>query len=228
MTGAIKRIVQWSFSLWKTYNTCPRKVKLNKLDGIREPGSPQMDRGNAIHKLAEDFIRLKQKKLPQELVLYKKEFAKLSRLGDEVKVEEEWAFTKQWKVTQWKACDAWVRLKMDAYYVTATNGKMVMTIIDYKTGKVYEDNKKQLSFYALAGFLRNPLVDKVNVELWYLDQGPQHTHRDSYLREEVEDMKAAWESATAQLLYDTVFAPRPGYYCKFCYYSKSKSGHCEF
>lgn len=70
--NALKRITRWSYSLWKTYNTCPRKVKFSRIDGIKEPGSAAMDRGNAIHQEAEDFIRFGQplSKLPDSCKLY--------------------------------------------------------------------------------------------------------------------------------------------------------------
>lgn len=224
--SAIQKIKAWSFSLWKTYQQCPRKVKLNKIDGIKEPGSAAMDRGTDIHADAERYVKEPTSPMAESLKLYRKEFLKLRELGDIVKPEEEWAFNQKWEPVPWKV--GWVRLKMDCYYITTVKGKRVMTIIDYKTGKVYEDNKKQLSFYALAGFLRFPDVDSINVELWYLDQGPKHTHKDSYVAKELEDMKAAWVAASTPLLNDTIFAPRPGWYCRFCFYSAAKNGNCEY
>ena len=225
----LKQLKSWSYSTWKTYGTCPRKIKLGKIDGIREPGSAAMDRGNAIHQEAEDFVRFKQpmSKLPESCVLYKKEFAKL--IKHDAVPEQEVAFDQNWNEVPYKSNTAWVRAKIDVYYKeVGRKGQVKATVIDYKTGKVYEDNKKQLSFYALLTFLLHPEVDIVNVELWYLDQGPQHTHRDSYERGELEDMKRAWTDAPAQLLHDTIFAPRPGWYCKFCFYSANKNGNCEF
>ena len=227
--SALKRITRWSYSLWKTYNTCPRKVKFSRIDGIKEPGSAAMDRGNAIHQEAEDFIRFGQpmSKLPDSCKLYEKEFAKLTKAG--AVPEQEVAVNRNWEPVDYNSRDAWVRAKIDVYFKKkGHSGQVAMTIIDYKTGKVYEENKKQLSFYALLGFIFHPEVDTINVELWYLDQGPAHTHKDCYVREEFEDMKQAWTAAPAQLLHDTIFAPRPGIQCKRCFYTKTKNGNCEF
>lgn len=224
-----KRIVRWSYSLWKSYNQCPRKVKLSRIDGIKEPGSPAMDRGNAIHKEAEDFIRerLPISKLPESLKLLKPMFAKLVKKN--ATAEEEVAVDKNWNPVTYGSSEAWVRAKIDVYYKeTGRKGQVKATVIDYKTGKVYPDNVKQLSFYALLTFIFHPDVDVVDVELWYVDQGPESTHKDTYVREEFEDMKAAWTNAPAQLLNDTIFAPRPGWYCKHCFYSKTRNGNCEY
>jgi len=235
MNGLLK---QWSYSTLKNYKQCPRKVKFSKIDHIKEPGSPAMDRGNAIHKEAELFVKEKQARLPESLIKFKKEFFKLVKNGDEVHTEDEWAFTEGWQVTDWKAADAWVRLKLDAFYVRIVRGKKVLTVIDYKTGKVYDDHKGQLSFYAMACMLRPEFadVDKVECELWYIDIGPEATARDFYERSELADMQSWWVRESFPMLNDTVFAPRPGWYCgpnksgtfKGCFFSKCNNGPCEY
>lgn len=217
----LKQIRQWSLSTYKTYKTCPRKVKLNKLDGIKEPPSPQMQRGIDIHKLGEDFVKGTIKKLPTELDKFATEFKLLRKM--KATAEEEWAFTKEWQPTGWFDANAWVRMKLDASYHPHP---AALTVIDYKTGKVYEDNKLHMSLYALGAFLMHPEVEVVNVELWYLDQG--ETQHDTYTRDEVKDMIESWVWSSSALLNDTTFAPRPGYYCRWCFYSKAKGGQCEF
>jgi len=220
----MRKIRQWSYSTLKAYKQCPSKVKFSKLDKIREPGSPQMDRGSDIHQLAEDYIRDHQSKLPVELKLYKKEFAKLWKLGTEVRCEEEWAFDTQWRRVEWDSPHAWVRMKIDAFYIHGNT----LYLIDYKTGKVYENNRAQLSFYAMAAMKWNPTIDKVIGELWYLDQGPLKTAREVFNRDELPAMHAAWEHEVRPLLSDTIFAPRPGFYCSWCFYAKDKNGNCEY
>ena len=44
----------WSYSRLTTWEQCPLKAKLKYIDGLKEPGSPAMDRGTAIHKDAEE------------------------------------------------------------------------------------------------------------------------------------------------------------------------------
>lgn len=227
MKGLLK---QWSYSTLKAYKQCPRKVKFSKIDRIKEPSSPAMERGNAIHKEAELFVREKQARLPETLIKFKKEFFKLVKNGDEVRTEEEWAFTSEWQVTDWSAKDAWVRLKLDAFYVRTVRGKKVLRVIDYKTGKVYDDHYGQCSFYAMACLLRPEFadVDEVETELWYLDIGPEATRKEVFLRTELEDMKVWWGREAFPMLNDTVFAPRPGHYCRWCHYSQAKNKNCEY
>jgi CRISPR/Cas system-associated exonuclease Cas4 (RecB family) len=216
-------IKQWSYSLWKTYGTCPRKVKYNKIDGIREPASPQMQRGTDIHQEAEDYVKGLLEAVPASLKLFKKEMRHLVKVR--AIPEEAFAFTRDWVRTTWDDPAAWVRAKVDVRHMRSPRHAVV---IDYKTGKVYEENRKQLSFYALLVMLAYPEIDVVDTALWYLDQGPQHNQEDSYTRDELEDMKAAWAQAPAHLLHDTVFAPRPGMHCRWCFYSAAKGGPCEF
>jgi CRISPR/Cas system-associated exonuclease Cas4 (RecB family) len=218
-----KRITRWSYSLWKTYGTCPRKVKYNKIDGIREPASPAMERGTAIHLEGEDYLNHKVKTVPKS---YEKFTAEMQRLRKAKAVaEEEFAFDMAWNRVPYDSREAWVRAKLD---VRVKLGRKHMLVVDFKTGKVYEENRKQLSFYALLVLLVHPEVDVVDTALWYLDQGPEHNQTDRYERHELEDMKAAWTQAPAHLLHDTVFAPRPGFACRWCFYSKSNGGPCEF
>src|SRR5574340_1337098 len=107
-------------------------------------------------------------------------------------MEDEWAFREDWTVTGWSAKDAWVRLKLDAFYVrTSRQGKKVLYIIDYKTGKVYDDHYGQLSFYAMCAMLRPEFadVDAVVAQLWYIDIGPEATREELFVRAELEDMQ---------------------------------------
>lgn len=221
MTGLIK---QWSYSTLKTYTQCPLKVKLNKIDKIREPGSNATDRGERIHLEAENYIKLHEAVLPDSLKLYKEQFKKLWKMGDKVVPEQEWAFNEQWQLVKWTDPTAWVRMKIDAHYITGTT----MTIIDYKSGKVYDNNRAQLSFYAMAAMTLMPQIKKVVGQLWYLDHGPMQTVEEIFFREELEDMHDAWKWESRALLADVQFAPRPGYYCRFCFYSKDKNGNCEY
>ena len=217
-----RRLRSWSYSTYKTWKTCPRKVKLSKIDGIKEPGSPATERGEAIHKEAELYIAEHQTIMPESLKSLAAQFQELWERGAEVHPEEEWAVNRDWQFTGWDAKDTWLRAKLDAYYVEGST----LTLIDYKTGKVYPDHAGQVALYALLGFLKFNHVETVNVQLWYLDQG--FIKEDSFDLEEVPDMLKQWEYAVANMLVDEEFAPRPGPYCRWCFYSKAKNGNCEF
>ena len=217
-----RKITQWSYSTYKSYKTCPRKVKLAKIDKIRDPGSAATERGERIHAEAEAFVKRELAKLPLSLLKFKSQFNGLIKMKNEVKAEEEWAVTRSWKACAWGDYDAWLRAKIDAYYIDGGT----ITIIDYKTGKIYPDNKAQVGLYALLAFERFPIIRKARVQLWYLDQG--ETVEETYTRDEAIDMKAQWEHATANMLADDIFPPRPGMHCRWCFYSARNNGNCEF
>lgn len=203
----IQMITAWSFSRWQTYQNCPFKAKCKFIDKIPEPSSPAMERGSAIHKLAENFTDGSVKKMPKELKLFDKEFKELKKSG--AKVEENWAFTSGWGMTSWFGRDAWLRVKTDAYAVT----KKLLKIVDHKTGKPKPDHADQLSLYALSGLLRFPDVEEVTPELWYLDYGVKNDVQVTYNRDQLEALKKEWLQKTKPMLNDKSFKPKPNYPC---------------
>ena len=227
----VKQFLAWSYSRLHTYQQCPLRAKLAFLDKVKEPESPALLNGSAVHKLAERFCLPKDHPqklnvLPQELKNFKKEFMELRKLNPQV--EQQWAFTRDWKPTGWFDKDCWVRVVVDACFTH----EVTLTVIDHKTGgvnKTLEDlaeHKEQLSLYALCGMLRFPEVETVSVRLWYLDRGDQVT--DTFTRKDIPALKKHWAKASSKMMADTMFAPRPGDYCRWCYYSQAKLKLCKF
>ena len=70
----IKPLTSWSFSRYQDYKSCPAKAKYKHIDKLKEPPSPAMERGAAIHNLCEQYVRGTLAKLPPELKLFKDEF----------------------------------------------------------------------------------------------------------------------------------------------------------
>lgn len=220
--GGVQQITAWSYSRWQTYQDCPQKAKFKFIDKLPEPGSSAMERGSAIHKLAEDFTagKVRARGVPPELVKFKEEFKELKRLKP--LCEEQWAFTSNWQTTGWFDKDAWLRVKMDAYYLE----NFKMGLIDHKTGKVKEDHITQLGLYALAGFKKFPEIETAVASLWYLDHGTM-TSRE-YTREQMAALQKEWERMSKPMLNDTKFLPKPGNSCRWCHFSKSKQGPCRY
>lgn len=231
---AAQKITAWSFSRLKDYEECPFKAKLKVIDRMREPDRPAMARGTAIHKIAEDFVKGTLAKMPSdmtELVGYPKfktKFAALRKAAEKqlAVAEGAFTFTSAWTPTGWFEPDAWLRIKADAQLFVPA--KKSVTIIDYKTGKIYEDSKQQLALYALAAFLFYPEdeVQTVTGELWYLDHGD--TIPLAFERSEMDEMRRQWEARSRAMLNDTIFAPKPGQYCRWCHFRKSNGGPCKF
>jgi CRISPR/Cas system-associated exonuclease Cas4 (RecB family) len=231
--ATVSKMTAWSFSRWSDYQLCPLKAKLKHIDKIKEPGNEAMDRGSAIHKLAEDFTNLLIKKLPEELKAFKAEFMHLKKQG--AIVEDNWGFDRAWEPCAWDDwTHCWLRVKLDACYL-ADDGWLV--VIDHKTGKVNEEHLLQLSLYALVGLIMFPDAKGVRTRLWYLDHGIEVggptidgmvTGPGDYPRSKMESLKAEWEKNVKAMFSDTKFAPRAGAKCRWCYFSKDKNGNCKY
>lgn len=180
-----------------------------------------MERGNTIHKLAEQYTKGIIKKLPAELKLFAEQFKELKK--SKPQVEETWAFTKEWAETLWNDwAGCWLRIKTDASCIEDTT----LYVIDHKTGKEREGYEEQLSLYALGGMLKHPHVKTVNTQLWYLDSG--NPVEMSYDIKECKELRSGWEKKVKPMMNDTTFAPKPGNHCRWCAFSKSKGGPCKF
>ena len=214
-------ITQWSFSRYKTYKQCPRKIKYQYIDGLKSPGSPATDRGQTLHKAGEMYLNHELDELPQEFTGFNERMAKLREIR--AYAEEQWSFTDNWAVTTWRAPDAWCRMGIDVNF-RFTTGKMA--IIDFKSGRIYDDSKEQMSLYALGAFLRDDELQEVKTELWYLDQ--KETLGCDYSRNQLETLRDTWQRNVHHLLNDTIFPARPGPLCKYCHFRKANFGPCEY
>lgn len=217
-----QQIKSWSYSRYALHTECPAKAKYKFLDKLPEPPAPAMERGNKIHKLAEDYTKGEIKKLPPELKLYKDQFEELRR--SKPMVEESWTFRQDWSETTWNDWNgAWCRIKVDASCLDETE----LYVIDHKTGKPRDGYEEQLSLYALGGMLKFPHIEMVHTQLWYLDHDIEPVAK-SYSIKEFKDLKVGWEKRVKPMLSDTRFSPKPSHKCQWCPYSKAKGGPCKF
>lgn len=216
-TKPIKQFKAWSFSRYKDHTECPRRAKLKHLDKVPEgPKGAALVRGEKIHKLAEDFVSGKLKKLPAELKLFSKEFAVLRKA--KAVTEGKWAMTIAWAVIDffdWAM--AWCRVVLDSHYAVDDE---TVRVIDYKTGKIYGDNKEQLELYAIAGFAHYEGAEEIETELWYLDQG--ELKKEVFKRKDLAKLQKKWKTKVIPMLTDKKFIPRPGPQCAYCSYSIRK------
>lgn len=243
MAVAPKKLTSWSFSRLKDYEKCPLACKRKHIDKIKEPPSEAMERGIRIGGLAEQYIKGTIARLPAELKSFEADFkvmrkqyaAATKNKGLPMVVEDQWAFTKEWSVTQWNdwvAC--WVRIKLDVGNFLEED---LYEVTDWKTGKFRpEQNAEymdQVELYVLAALLIHydrPTL-RVRARLCYLDTGDQYPlpeNQKIYTQADVKTLKAKWEKRVKKMLADTVFRPTPGNHCRWCQHSKSKGGTCKF
>jgi hypothetical protein len=219
-----RKLTAWSYSRWKDHRWCPRRCKFKYIDKLPDPSGPAAERGSAVHKAAEEFLQGKLTKNPfVEFGPFKRELDKL-KARTAITAEEQWAFTASWGTTGWFDPDAWCRMGIDAHFILPKKNAMV--IVDFKTGKVRDENLNQLGLYALGAFTRNPDLDEVHLEFWYLDaQVDQYVN---YKKHEFPLLKEEWELRVAEMLNDTLFAMKPGPQCRWCTFRKANGGPCDF
>lgn len=235
MTTDRNKISAWSYSRYSTYKQCPAKAKYLYIDKLKEPPSPALENGAAVHNLAEDYIKGKIPKFPAELKKFEADFRshrkQYAKKISGMIVEDQWAFTDTWDETTWNNWAlCWLRVKIDcAHHIDDTTLK----VRDWKTGKLRaeqnDDYMEQLSLYALTALLLHPHIQRVQVELVYLDSGIVFPEVPLfYTREDTPRLKKEWTKRVTPMLKDLSFAPRANDKCKWCAFSKDKGGPCKF
>lgn len=241
-------VTAWSYSRYGDYEKCPRFFKYKHVDRLpQDTESEAMRRGSALHKFVELYV-LGQKATyegfkndrgqpicsPQEYKKFYKEWqgilAEFQEDLDALKemnpsTEQQIIFTKDWeKETVWNDWEgAWVRIKVDALVSPDPD---TLGLIDFKTGKIRDEHRGQLSLYAIAGFLIRPQVKTVRGELWYFDQA--EVVDEEYERKHLTALQKDWAKKTKAMLSDTIYKPKPSHACTWCPFSKAKGGPCEF
>jgi PD-(D/E)XK nuclease superfamily len=233
--GKFATLTSWSFSVYSSYIKCPYQICLEKVQRIRitEPENPAFVKGNRIHASADACIKAigKAPKIPDELKPIKDQLVRFRKL--KAKTEQEWAFDKQWNAVAWNDWDrAWLRIKTDV--CADTLEPPTVDIVDWKTGKQYDDHKNQRSLYAmgglqlvqlgaLAGGSKDTMLTAQHV---YVDTGLKAT--ESYQMKQLPTLKREWLARIDFMMKDTVYAPKPSISaCKYCKFSAKKGGPCK-
>lgn len=221
------QIISWSHSRLVDFEECPLKAKLKHIDRIPDP-KPRTaaDRGTDIHLEAELFVK-GEAGFTANLQRFKPEFDSLRNLYQEGKVslEGEWGFDKDWGVTTWK--QAWGRIKADCVtYLSKDHA----AVVDFKTGKKFGNEIKhaeQTQLYSLGTFLRNPGLQLVTAELWYLDIDDLSTMTITRTQALGKYLKY-FDGRARRMTSATKFPANPNIYsCKWCPYGPKGTGHCK-
>ena len=231
--GKFTTLTSWSYSVYTQYLKCPLSVCYDKVQKIRikEPPNPHFVKGDRIHLNAETYVSKvgKPPKLTEGLEKFADRLAALRKA--KARTELEWAFTRTLSPTGWFDNDAWLRMKIDA--CAETKAPPCVDIVDYKTGKLYEDHKQQRTIYALGGLqlvqigaLCNGDKDtKVTAAHLYTDTG--FKAEETFTLKNLPSLKREWEARIKEMLADTVYKANPGRACRFCRFGKSKGGPCQ-
>lgn len=228
MTGPFKA---WSFSSLQVFEKCPYQAKLKYVDKIPEPQNKFSERGTAIHNAAEAFVRGEVPTLIPELATFTGELHRLRELYAEgrVIVEQDWAHTASWDITDWRAEDAWLRLKLDFLVLVDDETGMV---IDLKSGRKSGNEVKhaeQGQLYTGCTFSRYPKLKRIITEFWYSDQND--ISQVVYTPQQAARFLASFDKRGRKMTDAREFPPKPSIFnCKWCPYrpvDAGGDGNCE-
>ena len=206
------KITRWSYSAWSTHKRCPRSFKYGYIDKLKQAPVHAMERGTAIHALAESFLKGKITGMPKPLMKLKRELVALRKFRPGV--EEFWGLTEQMTKA---GRAAWLVAKTDAYVLIGD----VLYVIDWKTGRIYPEHVDQASLYATVGYVLFPKIRKVVVEFGYLDQGEMHSY--TYTLAKLRYNLRYWKAHGRQLMSATKFPATPGFpACQLCGFRTDK------
>lgn len=243
-----QKFTAWSFSRLKDYLKCAFYAwHKHILKQHKEPEGPAMAKGTEMHTIAAQATHSSSYKKPlhPSLHAFKEEFEALRKNKTEVLSEQEWAFNAAWQPVSWFSKEAWVRIKTDACYVEQTAvvprrpgraaamavdvqlRETTVTVIDYKSGKIYEDDHKmQRSLYAVGALLMYPGATRVTVKHWYLELGEERV--ETFEAGSLPRLQKYWQQQSKKMLSDTLFKETPGNHCRWCFLSRAKGGPCKF
>ena len=220
----------WSFSRYSDWARCPLFAKLKHLDKMPTSASPAMARGGEIAKLGENFLKGALRTLPAELKPLGEDFKFLKKQKTKF-VEEQWGFDREWLPVAWNDWDrCWLRVKVDVGYVDGH----VVHIRDAKTGKMREEKNEedllQLDLYVAAGATQFPDAKQFTSQLLYTDMGVRFPEKAPVTVSRAAALKrqAEWNKRVKPMFNDRKFVARPGFYCRWCDFSKSKGGPCKY
>lgn len=227
-------INSWSHSSLGNFEKCKFLAWLKHDQRIPEPERPlppgktehANDRGSRIHDHAERYVRGDIDEQLREMSAFTHEFAHLRRLyaRGKVSLEGEWGVDKDWKPTPWK--QAWHRSKVDAMVYAS---KHTAIVIDYKSGKRFGNEVKhaeQTQLYALNAALRNPDLEEIATELWYLDVDDLISV--TFTRKQILRFKDGFDRRGRRMTECTVFPPNPNVFtCQWCQYGPWNGGQCK-
>lgn len=215
----IKHATAYSVSRCDTFDQCPA-ILMYRAMGYSDPKGPALARGIRIHDQGEAYLKNPKSQLPKAYKYFPEEMAMLRR--KKAIAEGQVAFTRNWKETTWFAKNTYVRMALDALVLQKTKAK----VIDYKTGRVYPKHRASMGLYALGTFKKYPSIQKVDVELWYLDIGEIDDLSFTRKRDEAE-LQQIWKERGEAVIAEREYPEKLNAYCKWCNFNVNNGGPCE-
>ena len=224
----------WSFSKLGDFQKCKRyyelkhELKTPEPERQLKPGQLEHanDRGSRIHDSCELYVRGHSDDLAPEAEKYfgcQLDFLRVLYSEGIVELEGNWGMSSEWEIVEWDK--AWLRLKLD---VLVHLDDHTAVIIDYKTGSKWGNEVKhdqQLQLYAFVTFMRFPLLETIDAQLWYIDKG--ETTAKTFTRAQCLRNRRTFEKQGNDIVTCTKWPANPNKFsCQWCLYGPEHSGDC--
>ena len=213
-----------SYSGWKTWDTCAKKYHYSY--DLKLPRKP-MDhdspaaRGTRIHGSIDKYLEGKADAVHPEIQKkYGLWFQGLRDADHELLPEHKFAFTPDWEPTQFNSPGAAWRGLLDLYV------KPDIEIFEWKTGGIYDEHEYQAELYGLTALTLHPNLPQVTITNVYFDK--YKTKKRTYSQVDLGGLQAMWTQRRQDVIQDTIRPENPGWYCRYCDYSKRNDGPCRF
>lgn len=230
------QVKSWSYSRYRDYVQCPFMFKCKHLDKLKEAPSEAMERGIRIGGEMESFFKDPKLPVPADCTALSETYLEIRR--QKPLVEQMWGLDKDWNPVAWNDWNAcWLRVKMDIVYMEK-NIRRVHPL-DNKTGKFKEKDVEvyleQLDIYVAAAPAYFQGAKDYAPALLYSDLGMRYPDLDDqgeptliYTQQDAMSARLRWNYNVRGLFGETSWKPKPGNHCRWCSFSKSKGGPCEY
>jgi CRISPR/Cas system-associated exonuclease Cas4 (RecB family) len=208
-----------SYSSINLYSKCPRQWEWRYVHGQKGPPNQSADRGTELHALLEDFFNGGPYPSANKTLAPWRRFME-NLLQYEPTAEAEWVVLDEWVPCDFIDQGAYMRGKVDLTYI---DHEGVRHILDWKSGRMYDDHKKQgMAYVAL-----DPLpTERYATQFVYLDL-PVQTKQWHYSATDRLDIKERLTNTIDAIALDNTYEPTPSRdACRYCPLSFKKGGNC--
>ena len=214
------RPTRTSFSALTTFEACPLSYELHYMGGHRSEAGPAAQRGTRLHTACERFIKgeIELQQLSIDFFKIKAQLHIMKECG--AKAEEVWLVSDDpWGMQDVEDGNTRFMAIVDLHYVIGPT----LFVRDLKTGRRYPEHDDQLQAYALAGLMKYPEVENVDVGALYLE-GPAPS--TVYPRAMLPHLQAFWKGRWELLFQAEEFPATPSQdACRYCKYPQM--GLCD-
>lgn len=227
-------MVVFSPSNLSTHMQCPRKFWGQSVSKtLKWKASTQKSRGTLVHNSLEkavkdgyDAVKTWPDGLDMDFVRQQVNLARgLIDAGMQCHIEHEMCVDSKGNAVDWWDEKGYMRCKADTLLLPPDGTRLPMFLIDYKTGRKWDEEDMQLRMEALVAYLyyKHPVVQYA---YWYVDSGETATGIIDFQNgmEPVQDIFDALSDAQQDMNAND-YPPRKNKFCKWCgFYNTPECG----